>query len=117
MGRTMCAVGSTPTTLQVKIEDEIMKYSNPIGAMCSALNGTTICVAAIRELWAKPENGGDFFAVHSIVDETEPDAPWYDVYVTDYRGNRYDFCTLARESQCELCEIVIGILTSNEATT
>lgn len=87
-----------------------MKYSNPIGTLNCAMNGTTICVAAIRELWAKPANGEASFAVHSIVDETQPDAPWYDVYVTDYRGNRYEFCTLIRESQCELCDFVIGIL-------
>lgn len=75
--------------------------------MCCAMNGTTMCVAAIRELWAKPEDG-DSFPVHSIVDETTDDLPFYFVYVTDYRGNRYDFCTLARESQCELCDFAIN---------
>ena len=84
-----------------------MKYSNPIGAMCCALNGTTMCVAAIRELWAKPEDG-NAFPVHSIVDETTDDMPFYFVYVTDYKGNRYAFETLSKKSQCELCDFAIN---------
>lgn len=83
-----------------------MQYHDPIGTMNCALNGTTICVAAIALVWAKPAMG-DAFAVHSIVDETQPDAPWYDIHVTDYHGNRYDFCDLARESQCALVDFAI----------
>lgn len=81
-----------------------MNYSNPIGVICCALNGTTKCVAAVRELWAKPEHG-NAFPVHSIVDETTDDLPFYSVYVTDYKGNRYAFETLSKKSQCELCDI------------
>ena len=77
--------------------------------MNCAMNGTTLCVAAIRELWAKPASG-DSFAVHTIVDETETDDPWYTIYVTDYKGNRYDFCNLSKDSQNELCDFVINEL-------
>ena len=73
------------------------------------MNGTTICVAVNCELWAKPAEH-DAFAVHSIVDKTEPDAPWYDIHVTDYRGNSYGFEKLSHQSQCELCDYVIGQL-------
>lgn len=72
-----------------------------VSVMNSTLNGTTMCVAAIRELWVKPKVG-DSFPVHSIVDKTVADSPFYDVYVTDYRGNSYDFCELSCESQEEL---------------
>lgn len=82
-----------------------MQKSDPIGTIDKVLGRTTMCVAAIRELWARPKNG-DAFAVHSIVNETEPDAPWYEVYVTDYRGRRYDMCDLTHESQHELCDFV-----------
>ena len=41
-----------------------MQYADPIGSMNAAMNGTTLCVAAKRELWAKPQDG-DAFAVHS----------------------------------------------------
>ena len=105
-----CALGvRVPTLHKFKIEKN-MKYENPIGTMNCAMSGATICVAAIRELWAKPANGDASFAVHSIVDKTQPDWPCYVVYVTDYRGKRYDFWTLAKESQCELCDFVIGVL-------
>ena len=83
-----------------------MQYSEPIGTMSAVLNGTTMCVAARRELWASPKDG-DAFAVHSIVDEGGADSPFYMVYVTDYRGNRYAFETLARESQEELLGFAI----------
>lgn len=83
-----------------------MQYCDPIATMSGALNGTTMCVAAKRELWALPKEG-DAFAVHSIVDVCGPDEPFYLVYVTDYRGNRHDFVTLSRESQEELCDFVI----------
>ena len=83
-----------------------MQYNNPIGIMNCAMNGTTMCVAAIRKLWAKQKNG-DAFPVHSIVDETTQDLPWYEIYVTDYRGNRYGFEVLTEKSQCELCDFVI----------
>ena len=83
-----------------------MTYSNPIDAMCRTLRGETICVAAIRELWAKPEKG-DSFPVHTIVDETTPDLPWYSIRVTDYRGHSCDFSELSRESQCELVDFAI----------
>lgn len=86
-----------------------MQYNDAIGTMNCAMNGTTLCVAAIRELWAKPANG-DSFAVHTIVDETETDDPWYTIYVTDYKGNRYDFCNLSKDSQNELCDFVIDEL-------
>lgn len=95
--------------MQKILEDKIMQYHNPIGSMNAAMNGTTMCVAAIRELWAKP-NDGDAFAVHSIIDETTDDLPFYCVYVTDYKGNRYGFETLTRESQCELCDFAIDEL-------
>ena len=77
--------------------------------MSAALNGTTFCVAAKRELWAK-HSDGESFAVHSIVDETEADAPFYSVYVTDYRGGKYAFETLTRESREELTDYVIDEL-------
>lgn len=86
-----------------------MQYADPIGTMNSAMNGTAMCVAAIREIWAKPKEG-DAFAVHSIIDETVPDMPWYDIHVTDYKGNRYGFENLSRESQCELVDFVINTL-------
>lgn len=86
-----------------------MAYMNPIGAMNGALNGTTLCVAAKRELWAKPQDG-DAFAVHSIIDETTDNLPFYFVYVTDYRGKRYGFETLTRESQEALCDYAIDEL-------
>ncbi len=86
-----------------------MMYSDPIGTMNCAMNGTTMCVAAKREMWAKPKKG-DSFAVHSIVDETPQESPFYMVYVTDYKGNRYAFETLSRESQCELCDFAIDEL-------
>ena len=86
-----------------------MQYYDPMGTMNCAMNGTTMCVASIRELWVKPNNG-DSFAVHSIVDETQPDAPWYDIHVTDYRGNSIGFEKLTRQSQCELCDFVIDNL-------
>ena len=86
-----------------------MQYADPIGSMNAAMNGTTLCVAAKRELWAKPQDG-DAFAVHSIIDETPQDFPFYLVYVTDYRGKRYGFETLTRESQCELCDYAIDEL-------
>ena len=86
-----------------------MAQLQPIEAVSFALSGTTMCVAAIRELWAKP-NDGDAFAVHSIIDETTDDLPFYCVYVTDYKGNRYGFETLTRESQCELCDFAIDEL-------
>lgn len=86
-----------------------MQYADPIGSMNAAMNGTTLCVAAERELWAKPQEG-DAFAVHSIIDETPQDFPFYMVYVTDYRGKRYGFETLTRESQCELCDYAIDEL-------
>lgn len=86
-----------------------MTYSDPIGAMYLALQGATICVAAIRELWAKPKKG-DSFPVHSIVDKTVSDSPFYDIYVTDYRGNSYDMCELSRKSQCELVDFAIDEL-------
>jgi len=84
-----------------------MQYKDPIGTMNCAMNGTAICVAAIRELWAKPADG-DAFPVHTIVDETTKDMPWYEIYVTDYRGKRYGFETLSRKSQNELCDFVIN---------
>lgn len=83
-----------------------MTYSDPIGTMNCAMNGTSMCVAAIRELWAKPKIG-DPFPVHSIVDETTPDLPWYSIRVTDYRGHSCDFSELSRESQCELVNFAI----------
>ncbi len=85
-----------------------MQYSDgsTIGAMSFALNGTTMCVAARRELWATPKEG-DAFAVHSIIDVSGPDMPFYLVYVTDYRGNRYDFDTLSDASQEALLEFVV----------
>lgn len=86
-----------------------MKYHDPIGAMNGALNGTTLCVAAKCELWVKPADG-DSFAVHSIIDKTEPDWPVYCIYVTDYRGKRYGFETLSRESKEQLCDYAIGEL-------
>ena len=83
-----------------------MMYADPISVMNCALNGTTMCVAAIRELWAKPKNG-DSFPVHSIVDKTVSDSPFYDICVTDYRGNSYDFSELSRKSQCDLVYFAI----------
>jgi len=83
-----------------------MQYCNPISAMSGALNGTSMCVAAKRELWATPKEG-DAFAVHTIVDVCGPDEPFYLVYVTDYRGERHDFETLSRESQDALVQFVI----------
>lgn len=86
-----------------------MQYSDPIGTMNCAMNGTTMCVASIRELWARPENG-DAFPVYSIIDKTSPELPWYEIYVTDYRGNRYGFEVLSKKSQSELCNFVIDNL-------
>lgn len=103
------AWGSSPHTPQITKYETTMQYNDAIGTMNCAMNGTTMCVAAIRELWAKPANG-DSFPVHSIVDETETDNPWYTVYVTDYKGNRYDFCNLSKDSQNELCDFVIDEL-------
>lgn len=92
-----------------------MKNSNPIGTLDKVLGRTTMCVAAIRELWARPKNG-DAFAVHSIENESEPDAPWYEVYVTDYRGRRYDMGELTHESQHELCDFVCLAVYGTEPT-
>jgi hypothetical protein len=89
------------------LEDEIMKYSDPIGAMGCAMGGTTLCVAAKREMWAKPANG-NAFAVHSIVDETTDNFPFWCIYVTDYRGKRYCFEHLTEKSQRELCDYAIN---------
>lgn len=86
-----------------------MQYNDPIGTMNCAMNGTTMCVAAIRELWAKPMEG-DAFPVHSIVDETKPDMPWYDIHVTDYLGNRYAFEKLTEQSKRTLLDFVIDTL-------
>lgn len=86
-----------------------MQYANPIGTMNAVMNGTTMCVAAKREMWAKPQEG-DAFAVHSIIDETTEDLPFYFVYVTDYKGNRYAFETLTEKSQCELVDYAIDEL-------
>lgn len=86
-----------------------MQYNDTIATMSAALNGTTICVAAKRELWASLTSG-DAFAVHSIVDVCGPEEPFYLVYVTDYRGERHDFDTLSRESQEALCDFVIDQL-------
>lgn len=92
-----------------------MAQVQPIEAVSFALSGTSMCVAAIRELWAKPIEG-DAFAVHSIVDENGPDLPWYEVYVTDYRGKRYDFCSLSHDSQEELCTFVcVQVFDTGEA--
>ena len=86
-----------------------MQYANPIGTMNAALNGTTLCVAAKRELWATPSFGGAF-PVHSIIDETTDGLPFYSVYVTDYFGNRIPFEILDDKSQCELVDYAIDEL-------
>lgn len=86
-----------------------MQYADPIGTINVVLHGTTICVAAKTELWVKPKNG-DAFAVHSIIDQTQTDSPFYDVTVTDYKGNSCDFTDLNKESQCVLCDWAIDQL-------
>ena len=86
-----------------------MQYENPIDTMNAALNGTTLCVAAKREMWATPPFGGAF-PVHSIIDETTDDLPFYSVYVTDYMGHRYPFEILDNKSQCELVDYAIDEL-------
>ena len=83
-----------------------MRYIDAISTMSCALNGTSMCVAAKRELWATPKEG-DAFAVHSIMDEGGADCVFYIIYVTDYRGNRYPFEKLTRESQEALLDWVI----------
>jgi hypothetical protein len=83
-----------------------MQYIDAISTMSCALNGTSMCVAAKRELWATPVEG-DAFAVHSIMDEGGADCVFYIIYVTDYRGNRYPFEKLTRESQEALLDWVI----------
>lgn len=84
-----------------------MKYNNPIGAMSCAMGGTTLCVAAKRLMWATPPFGGAF-PVHSIIDETTDDLPFYSVYVTDYMGHRIPFEILDNKSQCELVDFAIN---------
>lgn len=86
-----------------------MQLNDTIATMSAALNGTTFCVAAKRELWASLSSGGAF-AVHSIVDVCGPEEPFFMVYVTDYRGEHHGFETLSRESQEALCDFVIDQL-------
>lgn len=86
-------------------------YENPCASMEFLLNGTSLCVAAVAEVWAKPKEG-DAFPVHTIADNREHDAygfaeeglPFYCLTVSDYKGKSYSFEDLTYGSQCELVD-------------
>lgn len=81
-----------------------------MASMECLLNGTSLRVAAISEVWATKKDG-TAIPVDTITDACEDKTlPWFDIRVTDYKGNTIDFNDLTYESQCQLTDYACDIL-------
>ena len=90
-----------------------MKSINEIqGVFHAAMNGQVVEIGKEKLVWCKAAANGTSFPVAKVYDKTDGDEslPWYDIYVEDYEGVRYDMAEIEPESADELLGEIINFL-------